>query len=144
MAKGMDSPTLPDRTRGVLQMNHACQFLFVLIMATACCTIAPAIVKDAADHWAFQTFVRPQPPVGANQDWLRTPIDNFIAAAHDRQGFIPTTPTDKRTLIRRATFDLTGLAPTPIEVTTFLADTTPGAFATVVNRLLESPQYGVR
>ena len=59
-----------------------------------------------------------------------------------KDSFPPHRPTSA--LIRRATFDLTGLAPTPIEVTTFLADTTPGAFATVVNRLLESPQYGVR
>lgn len=140
----MDSPTLPDRTNGVLSMNHACRFLSVLIMATACCTIAPAIAKDATDHWAFQTLVNPPPPAVTNQDWLRTPIDNFIAAAHARQGFIPAAPAEKRTLIRRATFDLTGLAPTPAEVATFLADTTPGAFATVVNRLLESPQYGVR
>src|SRR5262249_40295304 len=76
--------------------------------------------------------------------WPRTPLDRFILAGLEARGLQPAPPADARTLIRRVTFDLTGLPPTPEEVARFLADNTPDALARVVDRLLSSPAYGER
>jgi hypothetical protein len=95
-------------------------------------------------HWAWQPLKKPSVPEVSDSGWPRTPVDNFILAKLDEKGLKPNTPADKRTLIRRATFDLTGLPPTPEEVEDFVKDESPGAFATVVDRLLASPQYGER
>jgi len=78
------------------------------------------------------------------QDLVQTPIDAFILAAQEAAGVSLAPSADKRTLIRRATYDLTGLPPTPEEVAAFIADDSPEAFATVVDRLLGSPRYGER
>src|SRR5205823_11606642 len=72
------------------------------------------------------------------------PIDAFILSALNAKGLSRAAPADKRTLIRRATFDLTGLPPTPEEIDAFLKDDSPAAFAKVVDRLLASPAYGER
>jgi hypothetical protein len=85
----------------------------------------------------------PVPPV-KNTAWVRTPVDHFVLAKLEAAGMAPSKPADKRTLIRRATFDLIGLPPTPEEVDAFLADRSPGAFEKVVERLLRSPHYGER
>ena len=74
----------------------------------------------------------------------QTPIDNFILAKLEEKGMKPVPHADKRTLIRRATFDLIGLPPTPEEVQTFVDDKSPNAFEKVVDRLLASPHYGER
>src|SRR5207249_1213990 len=74
----------------------------------------------------------------------QTAIDNFVLATLVRNGLSLSPPADKRTLIRRATFDLTGLPPKPEQVDAFLADQSPDAFARVVDRLLGAPQYGER
>jgi hypothetical protein len=76
--------------------------------------------------------------------WPASPIDRFLLARLEEKNLEPASPADKRTLIRRATFDLTGLPPSPREVEDFLADPSPLAFAKVVDRLLASPQYGER
>ncbi|MBI2925393.1 MAG: PSD1 domain-containing protein [Verrucomicrobia bacterium] len=95
-------------------------------------------------HWAFQP-PRPHPiPAVKNRSWPQTAIDHFILAKLEAQRLQPSPPADKRTLIRRATYDLTGLPPTAEEVAAFLADKSPRAFATVVDRLLASPRYGER
>ncbi len=99
---------------------------------------------DPREHWAFQSPVRPPVPVVANPDWSRNPIDAFIAAQHAEQGLTPQPLADKRVWLRRVSLDLIGLPPTLAEQEAFLADTSPEADATVVNRLLESPQYGER
>ena len=83
-------------------------------------------------------------PAVQNASWVQSPIDAFILSALEKKGLKPAPPADKRTLIRRATFDLTGLPPTPEEVKAFLADNSPDAFAKVVDRLLASPHYGER
>ncbi|MDR3638807.1 MAG: DUF1549 domain-containing protein, partial [Isosphaeraceae bacterium] len=90
-------------------------------------------------HWAFEP-PRSRLPAGSAEN----PVDRFIDAALEAQKLRPTDPADKRTLLRRATFDLSGLPPTPEEVATFLADDSPEAFARVVDRLLASPHYGER
>ncbi len=92
--------------------------------------------------WSFQPVMRPKLPAVKNAAWARTPIDRFVLAKLEARGLGPAPPADKRTLIRRATFDLTGLPPTPAEIDAFLADKTPTAFAKVVDRLLASPRYG--
>lgn len=98
----------------------------------------------AGTAWAF-TPVKPVaiPPV-KNRAWPRSPIDAFILAGLERRGLAPARAADRRTLIRRASFDLTGLPPAPAEVEAFVSDTAPGAWAKVVDRLLASPRYGER
>ena len=125
-------------------MKDARRFHIVLIMT---CMSWPAMrvsATESVDHWAFQPPARTTPPVVENATWIQNPIDAFIAAEHARQGLAPADRADNRTLIRRVTFDLTGLPPSPDEVAAFAADDTPEAFATVVDRLLDSPEYGVR
>jgi len=96
------------------------------------------------DHWAFRAPVDPAVPAVKNVGWPQTPLDRFVLAALEAKGLQPAPPADRHTLLRRATFDLTGLPPTPEELDTFLADTSPDAFARVVDRLLASPHYGER
>jgi mono/diheme cytochrome c family protein len=97
-----------------------------------------------ATHWAFVPPTdRPLPGV-KDSGWVKSPIDRFILAELEAKGLRPAAPADKRTLIRRAAFDLTGLPPTSEEVDAFLADYSPEAFAKVVDRLLASPAYGER
>ena len=99
---------------------------------------------NKTNHWAWQPVKRVAIPEVSDPDWCRTPVDNFILAKLDENGLKPNPPADKRTLIRRATFDLIGLPPTPEEVQDFLSDPSPNAFAKVVDRLLASPHYGER
>src|SRR5262245_10725067 len=101
---------------------------------------APPVPR--AVHWAFRPPVRVTPPSVSDRAWVRTPVDAFILARLERAGLRPAAPADRVTLLRRVTFDLTGLPPTPAEVDDFLADTRPGAYARVVERLLASPQQG--
>ncbi len=96
------------------------------------------------DWWSFRPVRATTPPAVKDTGWPRTEIDRFILAALEARGLKPSPPADRRTLIRRATYDLTGLPPTPEEVEAFLADRSPDAFARVVDRLLASPAYGER
>lgn len=103
-----------------------------------------AWVDPARKHWAWQPLSRPAVPEVRNSAWARSPVDHFILAKLEEKSLKPNPPADKRTLIRRATFDLIGLPPTPEEVHEFLSDNSPDAFAKVVDRLLASPHYGER
>jgi hypothetical protein len=95
-------------------------------------------------HWAFQA-VRDQPlPVLKRNDWAKSPVDSFILAQLEQAGLAPAEPADRRTLLRRATFDLVGLPPTADEIDAFVSDPAEDAFATAVERLLASPHYGER
>jgi hypothetical protein len=94
--------------------------------------------------WAFQPVKRSTLPVVKNAAWVKNPIDTFLLARLEAKGLKPAPPADRRTLIRRATFDLTGLPPTPEEVQSFLVDRSPDAYAKLVDRLLSSPRYGER
>jgi hypothetical protein len=102
------------------------------------------ITDEDRAHWAFQPIHDPAPPPVRDADWARTSIDRFVLARLETEGLPPSPRADKRTLLRRATFALTGLPPTPAEVEDFLADNSPDAFARVVDRLLASPHYGER
>ena len=103
-----------------------------------------SIQERSKTHWAFQPVKDSAVPTVRNQDWVRTPIDAFVLARLEAAGLQPSPPADRRTLIRRATFDLHGLPPMPNEVAAFEADESPNAFEKVVNRLLASPRYGER
>jgi hypothetical protein len=95
-------------------------------------------------HWAWQPIQAVAPPEVKRKDWPRTPIDRFVLAKLEAAGLEPAPPADKRTLLRRVTFDLTGLPPTPEEIDAFLRDDSPDAYEKVVDRLLASPRYGER
>ena len=94
--------------------------------------------------WAFQRMSHPLPPSVKLDRWVQSPIDRFILAELEGRGLKPAELADKRTLIRRATFDLHGVPPSPDEVAEFLADDKSDAFARVIDRLLASPRYGER
>src|SRR5262249_29019729 len=94
--------------------------------------------------WALEGFRKSEVPRVQNTAWAQSPRDPSILANLEAQGLKPAPPADRRTLIRRATFDLIGLPPTPEEIDAFVKDKSPGAFAKVVDRLLASPHYGER
>ena len=104
----------------------------------------PKYSEDQRRFWSFQPVKPVSDRDAASSGTSGSPIDHFILKALTERGLKPAPPTDKRTLIRRATFDLIGLPPTPEEVSAFLADDSPDAFAKVVDRLLASPRYGER
>ena len=93
-------------------------------------------------HWAYKPVVKPAVPEVTNKAWVKNEVDVFILSALEQAKLAPAKAADKITLLRRATFDLTGLPPTPEATEAFLADKSPNAFAKVVDRLLASPQYG--
>jgi hypothetical protein len=95
-------------------------------------------------HWSLQPLQAVQPPITRNTRWAQTPIDSFVLATLEAKRMKPNPPADKRTLLRRVTFDLIGLPPTPEESRAFLADKSPKAFEKVVDRLLASPRHGER
>ncbi|MEW4569764.1 PSD1 and planctomycete cytochrome C domain-containing protein [Tautonia sp. JC769] len=105
----------------------------------------PGTFTDAdRSYWALQPVAEVEAPAVNDSGWGRNPIDRFIFDRLDAAGLSPAPEADRRTLIRRATFDLHGLPPTPEEVDAFLADDSPDAFDRLVDRLLDSPRYGER
>jgi cytochrome c553 len=98
----------------------------------------------ARSHWAFKPVKQPAVPAPSDATWVKTPIDAFILAKLNEKGLKPSPPASKEALIRRATYDLIGLPPTPAEVSAFVADTSTDAFDKLVERLLASPHYGER
>ncbi|MDB5346840.1 MAG: hypothetical protein JWP89_5217 [Schlesneria sp.] len=94
------------------------------------------------EHWAFIPPVVHQPPAVKDTKWVANPIDAFILAKLEKNGLSPAAPADKTALLRRVTYDLIGLPPTPAEVEEFLADKSPDAYEKVVDRLLKSDRYG--
>ena len=95
-------------------------------------------------HWAFTAPHRPELPAVKDTGALRNPIDHFIQARLEREGLVPSAEADRRTLLRRLSFDLTGLPPTLEEVDAFVKDKSPDAYEKQVDRLLSSPHYGER
>ena len=102
------------------------------------------ITPEQRAFWSFQRVSKPALPKVADAAWARTATDRFILAKLEDSGLEPAPPADKRSLIRRATLDLTGLPPAPEHVEAFVADDAPDAFEKVVDRLLASPRYGER
>src|SRR5579884_1065911 len=102
------------------------------------------ITDEQRAFWSFQPVRAPTPPDVRDAAWVRSSLDRFILAKLEVKGLRPAAPADKRTLLRRATFDLTGLPPTPEEIDAFLRDDSPDAYEKVIDRLLASPAYGER
>ncbi len=123
-------------------------FLFTaLLLGAAALPEAPLGTYKPVERkfWAFQPRMNIAPPVladAAGKRWQRTPIDAFIFANLKKNGLSPAPQADRVTLIRRATYDLHGVPPTPEEIDAFVADKSPNAWAKVVDRLLASPRYG--
>jgi hypothetical protein len=93
-------------------------------------------------HWSFQKITRPAVPAVKNASWARNPIDSFILARLEKEGFAPSPEAEELTLLRRVSLDLTGLPPTPEEQRVYLADTRPGAYERAIDRLMDSPHFG--
>ncbi len=112
-------------------------------------TAAP-VVEEGIDlaagrqFWSFRPVRDPAAPDAQGDSWARNPIDRFILSRLAEAGLQPSPEADRRTLLRRVTFDLTGLPPTPAHIEAFLRDDSPDAFERVVERLLASPHYGER
>ena len=100
--------------------------------------------EKARQFWSFRPLRPAPPPKVRDKRWPTAPIDHFILSRLEEKGLSPVQPADKRTLLRRVTFDVIGLPPAPDEITAFLADESRHAFETVVERLLDSPHYGER
>jgi hypothetical protein len=126
---------------------HGCAALFALF----CLGVSSLFASDIPAHqptpepwWSLAPIQRPPIPQVVHQDWVRTPIDGFILAALEAKGLIPAPEADRATLIRRLSFDLLGLPPTPAELAAFVNDASPNAYEKLVERLLASPHYGER
>ena len=104
----------------------------------------PEVSESEREHWAYRPLIRPAVPKVKNSAWPRNPIDRFVLDTLQTASLQPMPEADRVTLIRRVTFDLTGLPPTPVEVAQFLQDPAPDAYERLVDRLLASPDYGVR
>jgi hypothetical protein len=165
---GVDKPAArgkmrPTRTLMRTQANHpapmGAPWRGRLIVACALCSgsvalaaapqgEAPSGVDQKADdprhHWAFQPVKKPTPPAVNSAAWVKTPVDAFILAKLEERGWKPAPPATRAEWIRRAYFDLIGLPPSPEDVETFVRDKSREAYERVVDRLLNSPHYGVR
>jgi hypothetical protein len=106
------------------------------------------VLKDRRNEgetwWSLQPLAMPAVPAVKNSAWVKTPIDAFVLARLEKEGLAPRPEADRRTLIRRITFDLTGLPPTPEEVEEFVKDARPQVAERLIDRLLASPRYGER
>jgi hypothetical protein len=106
--------------------------------------VKPFDLKERSKHWSLQSIKNPSPPAVVDQSWPINPVDRFLLAKLEAKGMKPAAEADKRTLIRRLTFDLIGLPPRPEEVEAFANDSSPDAYEKLVERLLASPHYGER
>ena len=133
---------LTDEERHAIE-SHLSDKYAILLKAQVAATRAK-FKPEQRNWWAFQPVKKTALPSVKNDAWLRSDIDRFILAKQEASGLAPAPQADKRTLLRRATFDLTGLPPTPEEIDAFVKDESPDAFKKVVERLLASPHYGER
>ncbi|HLW65835.1 MAG TPA: DUF1549 and DUF1553 domain-containing protein [Gemmataceae bacterium] len=131
-------------------MRSALTMSLLLLLTSFALAAEPVLPEERPftraekDHWAFRPPIQPAIPAVHRRNWVRTPIDAFILAKLEAAGLSPSPEADQRTLLRRVTFDLTGLPPTLAEQEAFLADTRPDAYERLVGRLLASPHYGER
>lgn len=117
--------------------------LWFVIAGLACCWHGISLAKER-EYWAFHSLDPVKPPPAENQSWVSNDIDRFVLARAQSKGLALNGPTDRVKLIRRASFDLIGLAPTRNEVESFVSDKSPDAYEKLITRLLASPHYGER
>jgi hypothetical protein len=126
----------------------ACGLRLALLLALSAgrepLSASPENRRAGPDWWSLQAVARPEVPTPRRPGWVRTPIDAFILAKLEAEGLEPAPPADRETFLRRATLDLLGLPPGPEEVEAFLADDSPAAFESLIDRLLASPRHGER
>jgi hypothetical protein len=116
----------------------------VCLCGWAVAPAAPPPARGTAGHWAFRPPVRPAPPAVKDPAAIRNDLDRFVQAKLEEKGLGLAPEADRATLIRRVSYDLTGLPPSPSEIAEFLSDPAPGAYERLVDRYLESPRYGER
>jgi hypothetical protein len=102
----------------------------------------PQVNDENRKFWSFQRVKKPDVPEVGSSGWATNDVDRFILAKLEAHGLAPNPRANRQTLIRRATYDLTGLPPTPTEVQSFVADESPEAYTKLIDRLLDSPAYG--
>jgi hypothetical protein len=141
---GKDRVRMPPEGQGEALSEKEIALLRDWIDQGAKAPTAEKLEEDPRKHWAFKKPTRPGVPIAGAPGWCRNPIDAFIAAQHAKHGLQPNPLASKETLLRRVYLDLIGLPPTRDELHAFLADTSEDAYEKVVDRLLESPQYGER
>jgi cytochrome c553 len=134
----------PDKKLSDAQIADLTQWVKMGAPYPASAAAAPDDREKVRRAWAFQPPAEVSVPAVKDTAWSQSPLDRFILAALEAKGLRPAPAADKRTLLRRVTFDLIGLPPTPEEIDAFLADNSPEALARVVDRLLASPHYGER
>ena len=100
--------------------------------------------SDGMDGWSYRPLRAPPTPAVSRRDWIRSPLDAFLLSRLEGAGLVPAGPADRRTLIRRATYDLTGLPPTAAQLKAFVEDPREDAYERLIDRLLSSPHYGER
>ncbi len=105
-------------------------------------TVGGVVTPESKNYWAYRPVTNPAVPAVKNAAWVKSPIDAFILARLEEKKLTPSPMADKLTLIRRATYDLTGLPPTPEEIDSFVNDSDPKAYEKLIDKLLASPQYG--
>jgi hypothetical protein len=133
---------LSDENRSAVEAGLAERYGFIHSSVLAQSKASFTLEQKA--FWAFQPVKPVTPPLVRDQEWAKSPLDRFVLARLEASGLPPAPVADKCALIRRVTFDLTGLPPTPSEIDAFLKDESPNAFEKVVDRLLNSPHYGER
>src|SRR2546426_463730 len=125
-----------------------CRFICLVLLGSFICPALragePTTKPDKKNHWAWKAPVRPKIPAVQGFAWVRNSIDTFILAKLEAAGLQPAQAASREQLIRRATFDLIGLPPTPEEIDAFVNDRATNAWQKVVDRLLASPHYGER
>jgi hypothetical protein len=134
-------------SRAAMKVRVSSIFCPTIAILLVCLTVATSAALAAAPsfhhgEWPFNSPVRPAVPTITNPLWAANPIDNFVAASLEKAGLHPGPEADKAALLRRVTYDLIGLPPTPAELDAFLADKSDGAYTRVVDRLLASPRFG--
>jgi hypothetical protein len=148
-AVGYGDPDLQMPPKGEkLSATHVANLVAWVKMGAPDPRTGPAVASydysGKTNHWAWKPMPKPVVPAVQNAAWAKTSIDKFVLAKLESKEMKPNDMADKRTLIRRATFDLIGLPPSAEEVQDFLSDNSPNAFEKVVDRLLRSPHYGER
>jgi hypothetical protein len=129
----------------LLNKNRGFIAAIVLTTATIAWSSDDYVIPPAKkNHWAWKPPVRPAVPTVKNKAWVKNPIDAFILAKLEGAGLKPAPPATREQMIRRVTFDLIGLPPTPQEIDAFVNDKSPNAWEKVIDRLLASPHYGER
>ena len=124
---------------------HLVLIFFVFLVVNVSAALKPKLstADQVRNHWAFKPVQRPEVPA-VNSDWIINDLDRYVISLLKERDWEPSGRADKRTLIRRATMDLTGLMPTYSEVKNFVSNDAPDAWPQLVERLLASPHYGER